>query len=79
MTKGGHCFRVALYLFSKKKYWETFAPVAKMNTVRILIALAVHFDRPLQQYDVKNAFLHGELEEEIYMQIPPGYSVCKLK
>ena len=68
-------------------YGETFAPVAKMNTIRILITLAVQFDWPLQQYDVKNAFLHGELEEEIYMKIPPGYSkqqitnnsICKLK
>ena len=68
-------------------YRETFAIVAQMNTIRILIALAVQFDWPLQQYDVKNVFLHGELEEEIYMKIPPGYSkiqitnnsICKLK
>ena len=58
-----------------------------MNTIKILIALEVQFDWPLQQYDIKNAFLHGELEDEIYMKIPPGYSkiqitnnsVCKLK
>lgn len=66
-------------------YQETFAPVAKMNTVRILLALAAHFDWQLVQYDVKNAFLHGDLDEEIYMNIPPGIEentgnkVCKLR
>ena len=66
-------------------YQETFAPVAKMNTVRILLSLAINFNWELQQYDVKNVFLHGELEEEIYMSIPPRFSgsdenkVCRLK
>lgn len=67
-------------------YLETFAPVAKMNTVRVLLSLAANLDWSLQQFDVKNAFLHGELEEEIYMDIPPGFGinlkgnkVCKLK
>ena len=56
-----------------------------MNTVRILLSLAINFDWELQQYDVKNAFLHGELEEEIYMSISPRFSgshgnkVCQLK
>ena len=64
---------------------ETFAPVAKMNRVRILLSLVVNFDWELQQYDVKNVFLHGELEEEIYMSIPSrfrgsdGNKVCRLK
>ena len=54
-------------------YLETFAPVAKMNTVRILLSLAANYGWELQQFDVKNAFLHGDLEEEIYMDVPPGY------
>ncbi|CAL8146951.1 unnamed protein product [Prunus armeniaca] len=67
-------------------YHDTFAPVAKMNTVRVLLSLAVNLDWTLRQFDVKNAFLHGELEEEVYMSLPPGYrvtdemgNVCKLK
>ncbi|CAL8088305.1 unnamed protein product [Prunus armeniaca] len=65
---------------------DTFAPVAKMNTVRVLLSLSVNLDWTLRQFDVKNAFLHGELEEEVYMSLPPGYrvtgetgNVCKLK
>ena len=67
-------------------YQETFAPVAKMNTIRILLSCAANLDWELQQFDVKNAFLHGDLEEEVYMEIPPGFEdektqgkVCKLK
>ena len=67
-------------------YQETFAPVEKMNTIRILISLTVNLDWPLNQYDIKNAFLHGDLKEEIYMECPPGYEgvgnkgkVCKLQ
>lgn len=67
-------------------YQETFAPVAKLNTVRILLSLASNLDWPLYQMDVKNAFLNGDLEEEVYMEIPPGFEtsenankVCKLK
>ncbi|CAL8996776.1 unnamed protein product [Prunus brigantina] len=68
-------------------YQETFAPVAKINTVRIQISLAANLDWPLHQFDVKNAFLHGDLEEEVYMDPPPGcklsseskHYVCKLK
>ena len=60
--------------------------MAKMNIVRIIISLAAHFGWEMHQFDVKNAFLHGSLEEEVYMEIPPGYGatnggnkVCKLK
>ena len=41
-------------------FQETFSPVAKLNTVRVLLFLAVNFDWPLHQFDVKNAFLHGD-------------------
>ncbi|RDX92968.1 hypothetical protein CR513_24839, partial [Mucuna pruriens] len=51
-------------------YEETFAPIAKMNTVRVILSLAAHFGWNLQQFDVKNVFLHGNLEEEVYMEIP---------
>ena len=44
-------------------YMETFAPVAKINIVRILLSLAVNLDWSLHQFDVKNAFLHGHLQE----------------
>jgi len=66
-------------------YTETFAPVAKLNTIRILFSLAANLDWPLHQMDVKNAFLNGELKEEVYMKMPPGFpgrkenQVCRLK
>ncbi|WKA08719.1 hypothetical protein VitviT2T_026416 [Vitis vinifera] len=51
-------------------YTETFAPIAKINTVRVLLSLVVNLNWPLQQFDVKNVFLHGELSEEVYMDLP---------
>ena len=59
--------------------------MAKLNTVRVLLSLAVNQDWPLLQFDVKNAFLNGDLEEEVFMQLPPGFDkhpsgdVCRLK
>lgn len=52
-------------------YEESFAPVAKLNTVRILFSLAVNLDWPLFPLDNKNAFLNGNLEEEVHMHIRP--------
>lgn len=64
----------------------TFAPVAKMNIVWVLLSLAPNLEWPLQQLNAKNVSLYDDLEEEVYMELPPCFEetfgrkqVCKLK
>ena len=66
-------------------FHETFSPVVKPITVRLVLAIAVSCRWELRQLDVSNAFLHGFLKEEVYMHQPPKYVdpnhpdyVCKL-
>jgi len=56
-------------------YMETFSPVAWLNSVRILISMAVNRQWPMYQLDIKNIFLHGDFQEEVYMDQPSGYGV----
>eukprot|EP00253_Pinus_taeda_P003922 PITA_03922 len=66
-------------------YTETFSPVAKMNSIRLVLSLATSLKWEVHQMDVKSAFLHGDLHEEIYMEKPIGFIqtdsnlVCHLK
>lgn len=67
-------------------YDKTFAPITKMNTVWVLLSFVASFNWPLSQFDVKNAFLYGELADEVYMVLPreyvaasPSDYVCKFK
>ncbi|PKI41924.1 hypothetical protein CRG98_037674 [Punica granatum] len=55
-------------------YHETFSPVSKKDSLRIIMALVAHMDLELHQMDVKTAFLNGDLDEEVYMKQPEGIS-----
>ena len=67
-------------------FGEIFSLVSKMTSIIFLLSLAAAFDLEVEQMDVKTMFLHGDLNEEIYMKQPEGFSVkgkkelvCKLK
>ncbi|PKU68172.1 Retrovirus-related Pol polyprotein from transposon TNT 1-94 [Dendrobium catenatum] len=66
-------------------YTETFSPVAKMVTIRVFLTVAIQNQWPVTQLDISNAFLHGKLEDEVFMKQPTGFidsqqpnHVCKL-
>ncbi|GJT43612.1 zinc finger, CCHC-type containing protein [Tanacetum coccineum] len=66
-------------------YFDTYAPVARITTIRLLLALAAIHNLVIHQMDVKTAFLNGDLDEEVYMKQPEGFvmpgnehKVCKL-
>ena len=54
---------------------EIFSPVVKHTSILVLLSLVAHGDLELEQLDVKTTFLHGDLDEEIYMYQPEGYEV----
>jgi hypothetical protein len=65
-------------------YTKTFSPVAKMNYVQLILSLVAFFRWKIHQMDVKSAFLHGDLSEEIFMEQPLGFVtdsnlVCRLQ
>jgi cell division protein ZapA (FtsZ GTPase activity inhibitor) len=67
-------------------YQEIFTPVAKTNSIRVLLFYAINLGSDLQQLDVKNIFLHGDMKEKVYIEISPSFAckrtkrkVCKLK
>jgi hypothetical protein len=52
---------------------EVFAPVARMESVRVMLAVATHHGWTVHHMDVKSAFLNGDLAEEVYVHQPPGF------
>ena len=78
MVAKGYTQQARIYFF------DTFSPVAKLTTMRVLLCVVVAINLCLLQLDVNNDFLNGDLFEEVYMELPKGYKsensslVCKL-
>ncbi|GJS41266.1 zinc finger, CCHC-type containing protein [Tanacetum coccineum] len=80
--------RLVIQGFRQKEgidYFDTYAPVARITTIRLLLALAAIHNLVIHQMDLKTAFLNGDLDEEVYMKQPEGFvmpgnehKVCKL-
>ena len=66
-------------------YYGTFSPATKMASIHLLFSMAAMRSWPLYQLDIKNAFLHGDFAEEVYMEQPPEFvaqresSLCRLR
>ncbi|RVX13158.1 Retrovirus-related Pol polyprotein from transposon TNT 1-94 [Vitis vinifera] len=81
--------RLVMKDFSQKKvidFEEIFSPMVKMYSIRVMLGLAASMNLEIEQLDVKTIFLHGDLEKEIYMEQPEGFTikgkehlVCRLK
>ncbi|GKC81609.1 zinc finger, CCHC-type containing protein [Tanacetum coccineum] len=81
--------RLVIQGFSQRQrvdYFDTYALVARITSIRVLFALALIYNLPIHQMDVKTTFLNGDLDEEVYMKPPEGFvfpghenKVCKLK
>ena len=81
--------RIVVKGFQQKKgvdFDEIFSPIVKMTSIRTMLSIAANMDLEVEQLDVKTAFLHGDLEEEIYMHQPEGFVekgkenlVCRLR
>ena len=72
--------RLVVKGFNQRKgidFDEIFSPVVKMSSIRVVLSLAASLDLEVEQMDVKTAFLHGDLEEEIYMEQPEGFRVSR--
>lgn len=82
--EAGNFIAQALIVENGFDYKETYSPVAKYNSIRMILSLAAKRKMILEQFDVTTVYLHAQLNEEVFMNQPKGYEdgsnkVCKLK